>query len=276
MKKADHSAATPLRRVAETTSLLGAETNGRSPKKRFGDAWRRLLKSLAKRGVLTTLKGIACKLDDRWFDLRHGTDTAGRIVLDALKISGDNKSRGVNYTPTHASAFRRLIGSLSLPSDSVLVDLGCGKGKVLLLASQYRFQRIVGVEFSPELCAVAKSNVSSFRKRAAITNDLEIIERDAADYAIENDQNVFFLFNPFDAVVMGQVIANIQASLERRRRRVWIVYNNPVCHEVIQRSGAFVEAGSTVDGSSEFGVYVNRVGDAEENTGYAPRARTSP
>ncbi|HLQ38767.1 MAG TPA: methyltransferase domain-containing protein [Planctomycetota bacterium] len=231
---------------------------------RLSNAWTRLRQGLAQNGVRKTVHGIACKLDDLWFDLRHGTDTAGRVVLDALEIRSDNKSRGVNYTPTHASAFRGLIGALSLPSDSVLVDLGCGKGKILLLACQYRFKRIVGVEFSGELCAVARRNVALFKQRAALASDIEIIEHDAADYAIANDDNVIFMFNPFDAVVLGQVMKNILASLERRDRRIWIVYNYPVCRDVILESGVFVESGTYEHGSSRFSVYGNR-SDAAEN-----------
>ena len=242
----------------------GAETDRQAPRGTSESGWRRLRKSLASRGVRTTLEGLAAKVHDRWFDFRNGTDTAGTIELDALQIPSENKSRGVNYMPTHASAFLALMDSLTLPADSVLVDFGCGKGKVLLLASPYRFKRIVGVEFAPELCAVAKRNVALFKKRRAIATDIAVVEGDAADYAIADDENVFFLFNPFDEVVLGRVVRNIEASDGRRPRRIWIVYNHPVCLGVIRRSGRWLEAGSYAHGSSTFGIYTNGAGEAAE------------
>ena len=45
----------------------------------------------------------------------------------------------------------------------VFVDLGSGKGRTLLLASEYPFRRIVGVELSPKLHRIAKTNVEKFR-----------------------------------------------------------------------------------------------------------------
>jgi SAM-dependent methyltransferase len=258
MKKGAYSIATPLRGVDDSSLILDAHSETRSSAGALGHAWERLRASLAKRGWRTTFKGMTAALEDRLFDLRYGTDTAARVELDALDIPGDNKVHGVSYTPTHGRAFQRMIESLRLPHDSVLVDLGCGKGKVLLLACRNRFKRIVGVEFSGELCAVARRNLERFRERTTVATPVEIVEQDAADYAISSDENVFFLFNPFDAVVMARVMRNIRASLERRRRDVWIVYNNPVCRGVIQRAGGFVETGVSVHGSSRFGVYVNR------------------
>jgi SAM-dependent methyltransferase len=231
-------------------------------------SWNRLTRSIVMRGWRTTLKGVAATIDDYWFDLRFGTDTARRVELAALDIPSENKARGIGYTPTHSGAFRALIDSLSLPNNSVLVDLGCGKGKVLLLAAGHRFRRIVGVEFSRQLCAVARRNVERFRKLGAISTEVDVLERDAAQYEVGADENVFFMFHPFDAVVMSRVMRNIQESLEQHRRAIWIIYNNPVCRGVIERSAGFVEAGTHVFGSTHFGIYVNRAGG-----GVAPAMR---
>ena len=132
-----------------------------------------------------TIQAIVSKFEDHAFDLRYGTNTAQRLDLKDLHIISENKSRGVNYMPTHSKPFRKLVRELDLPRDKVFVDLGSGKGKVLILAAQCGFKRVVGVEFSRDLCLDARKNVVTFQRRARIKIDAAIVESDAVDYAIK-------------------------------------------------------------------------------------------
>jgi len=195
------------------------------------------------------------KIGDYAFDLHYGTNTAQRKDLKDLLISSGNKDRGVNYMPTHAGLFRKLMYILDLPRDGVFVDLGCGKGKVLLLASQCGFRKIVGVEFSRELCAVARKNIAIFQRIASNQVDAVVIESDAVDYAIGPNDSIFFLFNPFDEVVMSAVLDHIAISFEQNRRKIWLIYNHPTCHAAIVGHKCFVELGKYQVGVTEFRVY---------------------
>ncbi len=62
---------------------------------------------------------------------------------------------------------------------------------------------------------------------------------DAAKYAIKDDENVFYLFNPFDDVVMNKFIQNVETSLARQPRNIWIIYQNPVNQDVFERHDAY-------------------------------------
>src|SRR5690606_348286 len=111
-----------------------------------------------KLGLWGSLERVITKVDygvffvqDRWFDLIHGTDTAQAVQLTDLDIRSENVERGVAYSPTTAMSLKSLLKSLDLPAGSVFVDIGSGKGKTLLLASDYGFKRVVGVEFAGEL-----------------------------------------------------------------------------------------------------------------------------
>ena len=105
---------------------------------------------------------------DAWSDWWCGVETSKRVGLDALAISSANKDRGFGYAPTSRRRFRALLKALELPYNSLgFVDYGCGKGRVLMEAADAGFKRVVGVEFSPELCDIARVELGAFQKVAA-------------------------------------------------------------------------------------------------------------
>ena len=46
-----------------------------------------------------------------------------------------------------------------------------------------------------------------------------------------------YMYNPFPAGVMRSVLRNITAAIERSGNPSWIVYRNPVCHDVMLQHG---------------------------------------
>lgn len=121
---------------------------------------------------------------------------------------------------------------LALPKETAFVDMGCGKGKALLLACEYGFRRVVGVEFSAELCEIARTNLARYAQRSGFRGAAQIVHGDVLEYAI-HDESVFFLYNPFNAVVLRALLANIGRSVRRLPRRVWLVYALPVHHAAV-------------------------------------------
>jgi len=204
---------------------------------------RRFMKSLRERGLRTTLFRFYIVLADYFFDFRYGTDTTTWATLDDLTIEGDNKDRSTLYQASRIVPLKKLFNSIKpiVPENGVLVDIGCGKGRVLMLASQFGFRKAVGVEFAHELCEIARENCAVYERKTASGTEFQVVESDAARYAVNNDENVFFMFNPFDEVVMDQVLDNITASLDRRPRKILIVYCNPECAGSIERRGSFVK-----------------------------------
>lgn len=215
----------------------------------------RLVEALRERGPAGMIHGIASKIGDIYFDIRWGTDTAGRQELVELEIDSGNIARGVNYMPTHAGPFKRLIRELDLPRTGAFVDFGSGMGKVLLLAAHCGFRKVVGVEFSRELCEAARRNVANFETRAATRVNATIIEADVVDYKVGDDDMVFFLFNPFDEVVLERVLANIVASIRAKPRAVWILYNHPTPGGANLCRRYFCEHGRYSYASTDFHVY---------------------
>ncbi|MBI5750772.1 MAG: class I SAM-dependent methyltransferase [Hydrogenophilales bacterium] len=193
----------------------------------------RLLRSLHEQGMRRTLQSALSIAEDWVFDWRHATDTVSRVYQVELDFEHPNKASAHPYIPTRGRAFRKLLSSLTFPQDSVFVDYGSGKGKVLLLASKLGFRRVVGIEYSPELHEVAVANIR--RYGATDASLIEPVCCDATEYVLRDDENAFYFFNPFELDVLQGVLRQIKDSLGRHRRKIWIIYFDPRFKEAFEK-----------------------------------------
>jgi SAM-dependent methyltransferase len=221
-----------------------------------------LRRSLRGPDVRGTIERRLAQLEDRVFDLRNRTDTSSPVKLNALAVSSPTKRLGRSYAPTRARALRCFLNTCEFPPDSVFVDLGCGKGQTLLVASRFAFRRVVGVEFAHELCGIAAANVQAYRKRHRDAAPIDVIEGDAAEYEVKPDENVFYMFDPFKPAVVRRVVLNILSSVAQHSRPVWIVYCHPTYGGVIESCaggsgspGMFVHVRTFTYAWKEFAVY---------------------
>lgn len=175
------------------------------------------------------------------FDGQRGTDTSGMVMPWELKDQSNAPIDGNPYASLTSARIRELlVAAESGASETVLVDLGSGKGRVLLVAQEFPFKRIVGVEWSGELHAIAQTNVAI----AAVSGQapdarFELLQMDAAAYAFPTEPLVVFLFNPFGAAAMAHVVANLELTLAAYPRRVIVIYANPLHGDFFAQSAAF-------------------------------------
>jgi SAM-dependent methyltransferase len=202
-------------------------------------AARRTAESLRSRGTRATAQAVLAAMGDYTFDLRFGTDTRRSVSLSSLHIGSDNRRHGVDYSATKPRVFAKFLARTPVDRRGTFVDLGCGKGRVLLLAAEHGFRNVVGVEFSPELCRIARNNIAAYCQRRGSATAFDVQEADVTRFAMRDDEVVFFLFNPFDAVVMNAVLDRIDASLRRAPRRVALLYYNPACAEMMTQRSVF-------------------------------------
>lgn len=176
-------------------------------------------------GFLYKLKAWAV---DRWFDFRYNTDTCRWVSLEQLSTLGSNRDHGHRYEPARIVVLRRLFAQIHplVPQSSVVVDFGSGKGRVLMVAGECGFRTAKGIEFSPELCKIARANCESYLRKTGIQASLHPIEGDVVDYLIDKDDNVLLFFNPFDDVVMRRVLQNLRLSLAQFPRKVIVCMYN--------------------------------------------------
>lgn len=117
------------------------------------------------------------------------------------------------------------------------VDFGSGKGRALLLASEYPFKQVIGVEFSPELNEVAQRNIQTYKSSTQKCKNLTSVCMDAANLTLPSDNLLLYMSNPFKEQVMTRILENIQKSMEAYPRELYIVYFNPQCDHLFDRTG---------------------------------------
>ena len=178
---------------------------------------------------------------DAEFDKRFGVKTGGMISLADLSIlPTGSRVFGQGYGPTPERVFAEMLSAISEDfKDFVFIDFGSGLGRVLLLASEYPFQAIRGVEFSPDLHKTACDNIRSYRSQTQRCSDIESICQDAAEYRIPEGRAVFYFYNPFLEPVMARVVRNIEQSLEKNPREAYLIYYNPKARNTVDRSPVF-------------------------------------
>lgn len=168
---------------------------------------------------------------------KYQIDTIRIDNLQHQKIKSNNLKHASIYQATNyfiiAKAFEFLRND---NANHYIVDFGCGRGRVLVVAAFYGFKKITGIDFGESLCREAELNIEKIKPLFPQTN-FEIICDDAVNYSIENDTNVFFFFNPFDEIVMLQIVKNILSSLKKNARKIYIVYINPLHKEIFLSAG---------------------------------------
>ncbi len=176
------------------------------------------------------------------FDADHGVATEALLFLGDLdpEAIGPSIAHATHYEPTPVGELDALLAHVPFPLDrATFVDLGAGMGRALLAAAAYPFRRIVGVEISPALAAVARDNLDLFERRAARTprcRDLRIVCGDAAAFRFPRGDLVVYLYNPFDATLMAPVAATLTRA---PRKRLAVLYHTPVERAVFEADPAF-------------------------------------
>ncbi len=181
------------------------------------------------------------QLSSDGFDAAHGTDTAAMLVGRELgaEVTGDGHVVP-RYETSSEAAIRLPLDSLDIDhSRFTFVDLGCGKGKPLLVAATYPFRRLVGVDVSPVCVAVARRNVARYGPERIDPARVEVVCMDARDFGFPDEPLVVYLFNPFPRTVLETVVANLERSLEARPREAYVVYLNPDGARPLSRSPLF-------------------------------------
>jgi SAM-dependent methyltransferase len=218
------------------------ETNRMLKQIRF--VGRRVRTALQIRGPIGTLEHYAKKsvLDFQatMFDLMHHVETGGAILVRDLQTDSPNRKFGFKYQGTPPWTFHKIMKQLALPWEQFsFIDIGSGKGRVVLLASDLPFRRIVGVEFSSDLTDIARRNLRTYRSSSQRCSNLDLLCADAAAYEFPDEPLLIYFSNPFDASIMQAMLSNIESSLRRKPRPAWMIYHHPTVEGVLETSRLF-------------------------------------
>jgi len=167
-------------------------------------------------------------LDNR-FDRRYGTDTTQYLHRSDFDLDAEVADHARNYGASPDRTFLRFLRQQQLDySDYTFIDLGCGKGRTLLLASQFPFKKIVGVEVEPAIHATCLRNIAiRFADSKVSQRPVEALCMSAGDYDFPDGNILLYLFNPFDEYIMRQVAQKLRRAVESTSRFIRIVYFHP-------------------------------------------------
>jgi SAM-dependent methyltransferase len=174
---------------------------------------------------------------DADYDWEYRVDTTSATVRFRDRLLGVFHSA---YQPTEPAAFREMMQALPIDySQFTFIDLGSGKGRTLLMASEFPFRRIIGVELLPSLHQIAKENAEKFAGDGAARTRIETVCADATTYEFPRDPLVLYLFNPLPEAALAKTLQNLQQSLEESPREVLVVYHNPLLDWVLVAARVF-------------------------------------
>lgn len=215
---------------------------------------RETQQSLARRGVVRTLARLAIApwyllRDHRYmqdfvsgerqreFDRRFGLNTEGRFRLSTLDISSPNRIYGVWYQAIAEDVFHEALSTLTINyADFTFIDFGSGKGRALVLASEFPFKGILGLEFARELHTMAEQNIRNYRSLKQKCMDIRSTCADFTTFPIPDEKLVLFLYNPCQGPAMAKLVENIEHSLVAHPRELYILYCNPESRSLFDRS----------------------------------------
>jgi SAM-dependent methyltransferase len=234
------------------------------------------------------------------YDFEHRVDTTrANVGFRAQLIAALS---GHQYFPTEPWLFDQIMQALPVLSsrhsaasqetvsqaalrDFTFIDLGSGKGRVLLMAAPYGFKKILGVEFMPEWHRVAQENIRKYAERSAESPDelcgtgtpacaaerrknegtdksvcstkataIETICMDARDFHFPAGPLVVYLFNPFPEPVLAAVLDRLRQSLRQNPRPAFLAYRYPEFDSLLQRCGWLRK----IAGTGQWAVYEYR------------------
>tara|TARA_Y100000768_G_scaffold385972_1_gene373294 strand:+ start:193 stop:837 length:645 start_codon:yes stop_codon:yes gene_type:complete len=172
------------------------------------------LQILKKRGIKSFLNEL---VDNHFFDLFNNVETQIRV--------GKSNNSYHYYAPIYNSVIKESFSSISDHKKLIFIDVGCGKGKAVLLALDFNFKKIIGVEINKNLSKICNENIKNY-KFSKNKKNISIINKNALDYKV-TDENVFFFFDPFSENILNIFLKKIISSIKKRKRVIYIIYANP-------------------------------------------------
>jgi SAM-dependent methyltransferase len=189
-------------------------------------------------------------LRKRWggqrFDRRHGMETSVTLDRDELtKMSPELRRFAGAYIPTSPALFKRIVRKSKVdPKDFAFVDLGCGKGRILVEAAYYPFRAIMGVEADAGLCQTAIENLKRWRQgrspdQARVHRQVEVMHSDARTALLPAGNLFIFMYSPFRGHVFATVAERLAALADEPGRAVVIAYSADFEALVLEQTGRF-------------------------------------
>jgi len=166
------------------------------------------------------------------FDQKNGVNTDGEhggwTYLSDLDIASPNWVDGIDYLPIGPERFNQVLASMDISFEGhTFIDFGSGKGRALLLASEFPFRRIIGLEFSSELHHTAEENIRQYHSVTQKCKKIQSLNFDFVRFALPQEPLVLFFHHPCRERVLQQVLKRVGQSLLANPHPLYLAYVFP-------------------------------------------------
>jgi SAM-dependent methyltransferase len=195
----------------------------------------------------------------RWqddFDRKYGVATSldKRSPLEEISDPTVRKNAS-DYLPIREVVLRHILKYVQEqlePTALTFVDLGCGKGRALLVAAELPFIEVIGVEISPTLQKVAERNIATYLrgpKRQSVGKGPHLQARtniqtycsDATRFEYPDTDLIVYLFCPFRGEVLKSVLDQLATVRRTTRRNVYVILCGRITSRTIHDHPSFVK-----------------------------------
>jgi SAM-dependent methyltransferase len=127
------------------------------------------------------------------------------------------------YEPTPYVVLERLANSGLIRKKDVVLDYGCGKGRVDFYLSYQTKAHTIGIEYDERIYqgAIENQNTAVSKMRT------DYVLARAEEYEVPAEVNRFYFFNPFSVELLRKVMARIMESYYMNPREMLFFFYYP-------------------------------------------------
>jgi hypothetical protein len=169
--------------------------------------------------------------------LKYGGDTFIPEELKHLTITNGDNKKATRYEAVSFYMLEKLFDAFTkISALTSIIDLGSGKGRVMMVAPHFGFANITGIDFATELCEQAAINMKKKENEfPAIT--WKVINENVENYHVRAEDSVFFMFNPFKRAVLKRFLKNLDVSCLDFPRTIYFLYASPQYKQCLLDNG---------------------------------------
>jgi SAM-dependent methyltransferase len=204
---------------------------------------RKLLSIPGIKSLLRRIPGFRKIYSPLWgihpFDKELGIETSGIVSAEDIHPDKHLASLIGPYIGSQPSIVRKGLSALGAYEDYTFIDYGCGKGRVVVVAGEFPFQEVVGVELSAALAATARANAAKVALQFPDRPRINIIEANVSAFPLPPRMIACFNYHAFGPEIVAGIIRKFETALANHIRHMFFIYYNPVHFELFDASPAF-------------------------------------
>ena len=173
------------------------------------------------------------------FDIAYKIETSGFVPVEKIHADKALAALICPYGPSQPQTIRKALNAVGEVSDYTFVDLGCGKGRATVVATEFNFKSILGVELSSDLSQIARANAAVVARDYPQRTPIQIAEANVVEYTYPSGKVVFFIYHAFGLELLSELIQQLEDRLSSDPAHTFVVYYNAVHGNVLDASPAF-------------------------------------